>query len=178
MPARTAPIVLTQEEAAAQLGVSDSTLRKGLMDLNLDIRGKRKIPIRVWVKCIIGDIKAERTRLTRAHADLLELNRLRLNKEVADIADVKAFYGPALAGLRQVLLESPSALCYQMNPSDPELARSVLHDFLTRTLDSFSRRMEDFIPADAREPAKPKTTKRTAPRTRGVVGRAVAAATA
>lgn len=177
MPSKLAPIHLTQEAAATQLGVDATVLRRGLIDLDVDAKGKKTLPLRTWVKCITGDGKAERIRLTREHANLMAINRLRVAGEVADMADVKRFFGAVLTSFRGAVLEAPSALSYQLNPADPVHAELILREWAVRTLDSVSKQVESYKPTNADGPSTSKTTKRVAPRTRGVVGRASATAT-
>ena len=171
MNQRIAPILLTQAAAADQFGVNVSVLRKGLLDLQLDVPTGKKLPLKTWLAALTGDGKTQRARRDRAHADLMELSKLRLSGQVADIETVKAYYGGALAALKTQLLEAATSLSYRCNPSDPELAREVLHEFHTRVLTSLCSQMESFIPPDARESTEPAATPRPTPRTRGVVAR-------
>jgi hypothetical protein len=79
------------------------------------------------------------------------LERLRLTGETTTIAAVKARLSGVLAGLRQQLLEVPTACSYQANPSDPVLAAEVFRETITRILDRVCQELEKEV-LDERRP--------------------------
>lgn len=129
----------TLDKAAKELGVHHETLAKGLVRAGLVVdRGSRFSTLEIF-RGFQGDLKTEQTRKTRAEADAKELeNRLRLG-DIIEREAAQAILTARLAPLRAKLVAAPSSLASRLNPTDPELAKAVLEDWVRETLTAASQ---------------------------------------
>lgn len=127
-------IKMTCNEAAKEFGMSPAALKRHLVQAGLETEKGRKFTIREILRAVQGDLKAERTRETRERANLLELERREKEGELLPMEDVQAMIRNAFVPVRQRLLALPSEMQARANPSDPQLARAALDQWVTDSL--------------------------------------------
>jgi hypothetical protein len=106
------------------------------------VRSQTKADARRWTDAAVG-LRKQKTRESQAKADLLEIERLRMVGEITTISEVKGRLSDLIAGLRQQLLELPTACSYQANPNDPTLAAEVFREAITRILTRVCQELEE-----------------------------------
>lgn len=135
-------VKLNVQSAAAQFGVSRDTLKRGLVAMGIKVGWGAKFDLRQIYRALAGDLKEERTRETRAKADLLELKRAEREKDLVPMADAEALVQSVLLPVRDIWLAMPAALAARCNPGDPELARAQLQSWVDDSIRSVQPKEE------------------------------------
>lgn len=81
-----------------------------------------------------SDMEANRARLTKAEADIRELERQERLGALVSRDMVAKFIAEAFLSVRQRLLAMPSEACARANPTDPQLAREALQRWVDESL--------------------------------------------
>jgi phage terminase Nu1 subunit (DNA packaging protein) len=113
-------------EAARQLDIPVETLRRGFQNVGIETGPRITYTPRECVRAWAGDFRSERTRETRAKADLLELKRKEREQELVAMSEAEDLVRRYLLPIRDQLISLPDAMCARCNPGDPELARAQL----------------------------------------------------
>jgi len=120
---------LTLTEAAREFRTTRETVKRRLRAAEVNLEPERWSIFAIH-SAMVGDMSAERIRKTRAEADLLELDRRAREKELVSMDEAREVVRAFLTPARELLLSAPSALAARVNPSDPELARLELQDWV------------------------------------------------
>ena len=134
-------IKLNLEQAAAQFGASKETLRRGLRRLDIATTKGTRHSLADIYRALSGDLHAERTRETRARADLLELERREKERDLVSLAEVQTLMRDILLPVRQRLLALPSEAATRVNPTDPQMARDALQAWVDAALPAIRKGM-------------------------------------
>ena len=136
-PVKTLAFSLNQ--AAKSLGIHEETLAKNMVKAGLAVEPHKKYTLReVFLGYQGGDLKMEQTRKTRAEADAKELeNQIRLGAIIEKDAAEKLI-ADRLAPIRAKMVAAPTGLASRLNPTDPELAKAVLEDWVGEVLTAAS----------------------------------------
>ena len=121
-------------KASEEFGVSRETIRRGLRDIGIDVKKGATYETRQIVEALYGDDKKERTRESRARADLLEREKAELDKVLVRLDAVQQMILEAFLPVRQRLLSLPTEMDSRCNPSDPMLARKSLQQWVDTAL--------------------------------------------
>lgn len=140
---------------ADELGVSHETLRRGLRGLGVEVGHGRRYTIKQAFSALQSDLKAERTRETRARADLLELERREKEASLVPMSTARAVLVDVLTPLRTEMISCPATLAARCNPGDPEIARVTLEAWARETLQTFADAVARTTPQDRSEPDCP-----------------------
>lgn len=116
----------TVHKAAIEWGVDYKSLAKWLSMQGHDMKKGKTFHTRDISRAVMGDLDFERTRLTRAEADLREMERSEKANELVPMPEVQSLYTAALLPVRQRLLAMPSECCSRANPTDPMFAQAAL----------------------------------------------------
>ena len=130
--------------ASAEFGVNRETIRRGLIKLGLETgTGEHKeYSTRDIFHAIAGDLKQEKARLTAAQADGEEIKTQVARKEVIKRDEVANYIVNTFAPVREQIVQWPSRLAAQLNPSDPAHAREVMQ----RECDNFLKYLREYKP--------------------------------
>jgi hypothetical protein len=74
----------------------------------------------------LGTLEEEKIRLTRAEANVRELEERKLRGELVELGGAEHLYTEAILPVRQRIIALPTEACARCNPSDPQLAREAL----------------------------------------------------
>lgn len=129
-----AEIKLSLEHASIAFAVSKETLRRGLIALDAETGVGILYPLRTIYRALTGDLDAEKTRETRARADLLEMERKQKQGELVPMSEVDRLYTDALLPVRQRFLALPAEAATRCNPTDPTCAREALQQWVDDAL--------------------------------------------
>jgi hypothetical protein len=144
----------TISKAAKEFATTEETITRGLRYLGLDTKRKSKganeYTTKQIVGAIFGDLKHEKTRLTRAEAEIKEIESLEKANTVIPRDDVVTFIRETFSPVREMVIAlagSQAALC---NPSDPQHA----HAHLTAWTDMFLKHCKERMPVSAEKETK------------------------
>lgn len=132
------PLKFSIHVLAGELGVADETLRRKLRDLDVAVGHGKKITIKQAFAALHSDLDAERTRETRARADLLEMERKEKEQSLVPMATARKVINDVLGPLKVEMLSASATLSARCNPGDPELARIAIADWARQTLQNAS----------------------------------------
>ena len=163
-------MVWTIHQASIEFGVDRRSLAKWISQLGIDVKAGEKYHTKVIHRAIAGDYEFEKTRLTRADADIREMDREVQRGQLVSLEQVARILNPIMITVKQRLDALPSEAGSRCNPTDPAHAEQQLRDWVDRT----RPQLRELLPkppaagAPAQKPApKPeKTTKKTAARRR------------
>lgn len=130
---------LTQQQAAALIGVTARTLRDWAdapRNLDESYNGPELVQ---WLLAKRSsktglDLEEERARLAKEQADKAALDNAVRRSELADLAAVAEVWGALLAAFRARMLATPSKLAPTVNPGNPNLARDAIEHELSAIL--------------------------------------------
>ena len=128
-PRRAVSRKLSLSEAAREFHVTRETVKRRLTAAEVEMK-PGKWSIHTLHTALIGDLAEERIRKTRAEADILELDRSQRQKDLITMAEAEDVVRSYLLPVRDLILSAPSALSARVNPSDPELARLQLEEWV------------------------------------------------
>jgi phage terminase Nu1 subunit (DNA packaging protein) len=127
------------KEAALALGIHEETLAKNMVKSGLAVEPGKKYTLReVFAGYMGGDLKMEQTRKTRAEADAKELENQITQGNIIEREAAEKLIADRLAPIRSKLVAAPTGLASRLNPTDPELAKSVLEDWVGEVLTAAS----------------------------------------
>lgn len=125
---------LTIYEASREFAVDRRTLTRGLAERGITVKPGAKYTIKQLHDAIAGDLEYEKTRLTRADADLREMDKLEKKHILVPLSEVADIVNPILLTVRQRLNNLAAECGIRCNPTDPALAEQQLNDWVARTL--------------------------------------------
>lgn len=135
-------IELTIADASKQLRVLDERLRLDLQAMGQETTKGKKYPLHLIFRALHNDGKAARVRKNQAEADLLEVKRQRIMRDLLPRAEVSQFISDSFAPVREQVIAMPSVLASKVNPTDPEHARQHLEAWR----DLFLRQCKEKLP--------------------------------
>lgn len=138
----------TIAQAALIFGVNTESLRRKCIQNGHEVKQGWTLAPKEFVEIIFGNKEFEQTRKIKADADLAELELQKKRGEViaADVA-LKILIkcqAPIKAGLQQM-----PRLCYEVNPSDPEHARTILERHKIQIFESIEKSLEQLKELDS-----------------------------
>ena len=114
---------------ATSLGKDPSTIRSAMARAGISFEPDEKFTALVIFNLFTGDKQAAKIRLDTAMAEKVERENRLAEKELCALADVeKIIWDDCLLPLRQSLEALPASVSIQCNPSQPELALTVLQN--------------------------------------------------
>ena len=134
-------IKLTLEQATAAFAVPLETLRRCLRGLGCETGRGVLYTIHTIYRALAGELDAEKTRETRARADLLEMERKEKQGELVSMSEVERLYTEALLPVRQRFLALPAEAATRCNPTDPQCAREALQQWVDDALPMIRERL-------------------------------------
>jgi hypothetical protein len=115
------------EQVAAALNCSPATARRRFRACEID--PNKPLTLKDVIRAWAGDLREEKIRETRARADLLEIERRQLEKDLVTSEQVQDTIRSALGPVRQRFLSLPVEMAARCNPSDPVLAKTALEQW-------------------------------------------------
>lgn len=131
-------IKLSVYAMAQELGVAEETLRRKLREIDVKVEKGKRITIKQAFAALHSDLDAERTRETRARADLLEMERKEKEESLVPMATARKVLNDVLGPLKIEMMSASATLSSRCNPGDPELARIAIADWARQTLQNAS----------------------------------------
>ena len=127
------PISWTFTRAAAEFNIARETLRKGLLAQGLSCERGVTYTTSQVCKAVFTDGKTAKARETNARADLLEIKRKELERDLIRLEEAEQFMAKVWTPIRQAFVALPS-LAPQVNPTDPEHAKKHLETYRDQCL--------------------------------------------
>jgi hypothetical protein len=124
----------TATTAAKALGIDPKTMVKLLRDAGHEVAQYATFALKDVVTASMGDLERERTRLTRAEANIKEMEEALKRGDLVPMEEAKAMVQAANMPVRQRLDNAASELAPLVNPSDPEHARAQIEQWIEKTL--------------------------------------------
>lgn len=116
----------TIHKASMEWGVDKKTLATALRGSGHELSKGKEFTTREVNEALFGDDKKERTRESKARADLLERERAELDKVTVRLDEVQKMLSEAMLLVRQRFIALASECANRCNPVDPKLARDAL----------------------------------------------------
>ena len=120
--------------AAAEWVVTVDTIRRGARRLEIEPDRSGRFTTHQIDLAIHGDLKAEKTRLTKADADLKELELKRERSELVAMSDAEQLIRSKFQPIRERLTSAEASLSARCNPADPEHARGEIRRWIDETM--------------------------------------------
>lgn len=109
---------LSLTRAATEFGVSRDTVQRGLHGLGIEVKDGATYSIGQLYRAVSGDLRLERTRETKLRADLLELEKAKLEGELLAPEIVTERINKAFGLVRQAILSGRAEVPARANPQD------------------------------------------------------------
>ncbi len=118
-------------KGAQDFGVDPKTLRAALERDGIEVkRGATYTTVEIHMALSGGDLEKEKILETRARRIEIEKRNQVNAAELLDAGEVARLYASCLLPLRQALMALPAEACAKANPSDPQLAREALQQWV------------------------------------------------
>jgi hypothetical protein len=128
-------IKLTTTAAAREFGASRDTLQRGLSALGLEVGKGATFTLRQIHRALAGDLRAERTRLSRELANRAERENRLADADLVKMSECEAHIMQVLVNPVRAAFEAlPAATCQLLNPTDPAAAHAILQGYIERTI--------------------------------------------
>jgi phage terminase Nu1 subunit (DNA packaging protein) len=124
----------TCKGAAQEWGLDQVTMRRRLIAAGHEVGPGKKFTTREISDALNGRLEQEKIRLTKADADAKEAENLERAGVTIRKDDAMRLVSEVIAPVRSALLSWPASLATRLNPTDPELARTVLDAEVRRLL--------------------------------------------
>lgn len=126
--------LLTLEQAASEFHVSRETVKKRLRAAEIEYSPGDRLSIFHVHTAVVGDLHQEKIRLTRAQADIAELEKRKTEGELVTMDEAKSVLSDTLVQIRTELMAMASSIAQACNPANPEQARAVIHAKVSEVL--------------------------------------------
>lgn len=146
---------LSVRQLSEEFGISHQKLLGALKRSGVATGRDKKVTIKQAYDALTsrsdskGDMQSERLRKLREEANLLEIERMREERTLVPMAEVQEMVGKYTAPIRSGLLALPVSMSVRCNPTDPELSKKELADwvnvFLRKTTEAFDFSTSDLI---------------------------------
>lgn len=120
--------------AADEFRSNREAVRRGLRSKGIDPGPDGCYTTSQIEEALFGGLENERIRLTRADADLREMERAERAGELVAMSEVVRLYTECLLPIRQRLLALPSECATRTNPTDPQFSRQALQAWADEAL--------------------------------------------
>lgn len=127
-------ISLSLEAAAREFRCSKATLLRGLQSMGVETKRGTLHDLPTLFRALAGNLNAEKTRETKARADLLEMKRRTQLGELIPLAENLEWQRRVIAPFSLRLNMLPTTMADRCNPIDPSFARRALNEWVTETL--------------------------------------------
>ena len=111
-------IQLSLTRASVEFSVSRDTISRGLSGLGIAAKDGQTYSIGLLYRAVSGDLKLQRTRETKLRADLLELEKAKLEGELLEPEIVTERINKAFGLVRQAILSGRAEVPPRANPQD------------------------------------------------------------
>lgn len=137
-PSGTAPIRWTIARAETEFGVAAATIRSGLIRDGVEVSKGRghTFTTRQIYSALASDDRAARTAKTIKETALLSLEIEEKSGRLVEMAEAEKLIRDILVPIREVMLSAPALLAARVNPTDPDLARGQLEQWVDDKLRS------------------------------------------
>jgi phage terminase Nu1 subunit (DNA packaging protein) len=153
----------TIHKAAIEWGIDRRTLASRLSEAGFDVERGAEFHTQEITRAVVGDLERERTRLTRADADIREMEKRQKEGELVDLQEVLDLIRRACLPISQRLRSLPADMATRCNPTDPVLAREALQRWVDDSLPLIRSQMPKPTKEQDEKP-KPKAKRKKAKR--------------
>lgn len=149
----------TINKAAIEWGIDRRTLATRLAELGLDTDKGTTFHTREISRAVVGDLDAEKIKLTKADAALREIEVAEKRAQLVDLAEVQVMVRDALLPVSQRLRALPGEVAHRCNPTDPQFARAALQVWVDTSLPLIRSQLPQPAPEPRKPPVKRSQTK-------------------